>query len=602
MRRSVCTRWLVPSLLLLCSTPALAGPGGGGGNCVAKAQVSGGNSHTAAEGTLVDLNGQPSSPNGGNEPISYLWQQTAGTPVVLSSTTGVAPSFTAPQVGASGETLTFRLTVTGCSPSQTDSVLHNVSITDIGGVVNTAPDADATANPNPSNEGDVVTLSAAGSSDAEGDTLTYTWSQLSGTPVSLSDATAISPTFTAPNTAYPLGDTLEFQVVVSDGTLTGTATVLANIVWVDDPPVASLSCPETVNEGANIHFDGSGSTDSDDGIASYAWLQTVLPPDLGIGDETGSTVDVTAPVLSYQQDGFITVQLTVTDVAGQSAQDDCVVQILDITPPVISGADDQTVEATSPAGAIATFDVTASDNVDGAVPAVCVPASGSQFALGASQVDCAAEDSAGNEAIADFTITVVDTTAPVFGPLADVHADATSGAGAIVTYALPTATDIVDTDVEVVCTPGSGSQFALGATTVECIATDDYGNSSKATFLVFVTFDWTGFFRPIDNPPVINVVKAGQGIPVKFSLGGNMGLAIFAAGYPTSGSVACSSSLQDAVEETVTSGGSTLTYDAVAGQYVYVWKTEKSWAGSCRTLVVKLADGTVHTANFNFTR
>jgi hypothetical protein len=56
----------------------------------------------------------------------------------------------------------------------------------------------------------------------------------------------------------------------------------------------------------------------------------------------------------------------------------------------------------------------------------------------------------------------------------------------------------------------------------------------------------------------------------------------------------------DAVEETVTAGGSTLSYDASSGQYIYVWKTEKSWAASCRQLVVKFADGTsAKVANFN---
>src|SRR5262249_16492205 len=43
---------------------------------------------------------------------------------------------------------------------------------------------------------------------------------------------------------------------------------------------------------------------------------------------------------------------------------------------------------------------------------------------------------------------------------------------------------------------------------------------------------FTGFFPPISNVPVVNVVQAGQAIPVTFSLGGNQGLTIFAPGYP----------------------------------------------------------------------
>ena len=59
---------------------------------------------------------------------------------------------------------------------------------------------------------------------------------------------------------------------------------------------------------------------------------------------------------------------------------------------------------------------------------------------------------------------------------------------------------------------------------------------------------------------------------------------------------------QDAVEETVTAGGSSLQYDATSGQYIYVWKSDKAWAGSCRQLQLAFADGSTQAANFSFTR
>jgi hypothetical protein len=121
---------------------------------------------------------------------------------------------------------------------------------------------------------------------------------------------------------------------------------------------------------------------------------------------------------------------------------------------------------------------------------------------------------------------------------------------------------------------------------------------NTATFSIF--YNWTGFFQPIENQPVVNVAKAGSAIPVKFSLHGNQGLSIVMAGYPASGVIACNSSdPASLVEETVTAGGSTLTYDGGADQYIYVWKTEKSWNG-CRQLVIQLKDGTYHRANFQF--
>ena len=94
---------------------------------------------------------------------------------------------------------------------------------------------------------------------------------------------------------------------------------------------------------------------------------------------------------------------------------------------------------------------------------------------------------------------------------------------------------------------------------------------------------------------MVNEVKAGQSIPVKFSLGGDLGLNILAAGYPASQQIACNNSAPiSAVEETTTANQG-LTYSG--GQYNYVWKTQKSWAGTCRKFVLRLTDGTDHIAS-----
>ena len=134
--------------------------------------------------------------------------------------------------------------------------------------------------------------------------------------------------------------------------------------------------------------------------------------------------------------------------------------------------------------------------------------------------------------------------------------------------------------------------------------TDDVGNGSDAASCNYsVVFNWRGFFQPIDNLPTLNKAKAGSTIPVKFSLTGNQGLSIFMSGYPSSRDVACGSTANaDLIEQTITAGGSSLQYDATADQYVYAWKTQSGWSGTCRTLTVKLVDGTVHQANFFFVR
>ena len=135
-------------------------------------------------------------------------------------------------------------------------------------------------------------------------------------------------------------------------------------------------------------------------------------------------------------------------------------------------------------------------------------------------------------------------------------------------------------------TPGQSVTFdastltAPSSYTVKVQVTDNGGLTAVAEATVNVIFNWAGFFQPVDNLPAVNVTKAGSAIPVKFSLGGDQGLNIFAAGYPQSIKIICDSGApQDNIEQTVTAGSSSLSYDPLTGQYSYVWKTDKSLGG-----------------------
>ena len=89
--------------------------------------------------------------------------------------------------------------------------------------------------------------------------------------------------------------------------------------------------------------------------------------------------------------------------------------------------------------------------------------------------------------------------------------------------------------------------------------------------------------------------------PIRFSLGGDRGLSILAAGNPRSVNIVCSTGTPvNAVEETSAVGSSGLTYDPGTGLYTYLWKTDRAWAGTCRQFVLKLVDGTEHYADFQF--
>lgn len=104
-----------------------------------------------------------------------------------------------------------------------------------------------------------------------------------------------------------------------------------------------------------------------------------------------------------------------------------------------------------------------------------------------------AVDTSGNVYVADNFVmqvfegdVVADTTPPVISTPANITAEATSAAGATVTYTAPSATDSVDLSPVVSCAPGSGSVFAIGTTGVICTATDSSGNSASSSFNVTV--------------------------------------------------------------------------------------------------------------------
>jgi hypothetical protein len=149
---------------------------------------------------------------------------------------------------------------------------------------------------------------------------------------------------------------------------------------------------------------------------------------------------------------------------------------------------------------------------------------------------------------------------------------------------------------------------AVGACTLAADQASDatYLPAGQVRVTIAVVWPFAGFFQPVDNPGptgVVNTLKSGSAVPLKFSLGGGFGLNVLAEGSPTSSAYQCGSgAAEDAVEETVTASTSSFTYDATAGQYVYVWKTERAWAGTCRKLTVILRDGTSKQALFKLTR
>jgi len=181
--------------------------------------------------------------------------------------------------------------------------------------------------------------------------------------------------------------------------------------------------------------------------------------------------------------GVTQVECSASDSLGNTGTGSFMITVQDTTAPTLLVPGPLTEEATAPAGAAVTFSVSASDLVDGPVAVVCAPVSGSTFVVGDTTVTCSATDAAWNSASDTFVVTVEDTTPPTLSMPAGVTEEATSAAGAAVTFSV-SASDLVDGPVAVVCAPVSGSTFAVGDTTVTCSATDAAGNTGAGSFVV----------------------------------------------------------------------------------------------------------------------
>lgn len=297
-----------------------------------------GQSKVAPELTTVTLDGSGSFDPDTDPIASYHWTQTSGPAVTLNGDTTATPSFTAPDVGPAGVTLTFQLVVTDaprdafCGASLA-SAPSSVSV--FVQYVNRAPIANAGLEQT-ADEGNIVKADGSLSSDPDGNAITYAWAQISGPTATLSDATAASPTFTAPAVTR-LGDTMVFELKVTDefGLPSSAATTSVHVNNVNRPPVADAGMLQSVPENTSVNLAGLGfDPDTEEqSLLTYAWVQTIGPV-VTLSDANTSTPSFLAPMVTAGGDPSAKVTLkfilTVTDPNGATGSAETTVTVANV--------------------------------------------------------------------------------------------------------------------------------------------------------------------------------------------------------------------------------------------------------------------------------
>ncbi|PIR00231.1 MAG: hypothetical protein COV66_07015, partial [Nitrospinae bacterium CG11_big_fil_rev_8_21_14_0_20_45_15] len=408
---------------------------------------------TPANGTAFSGTGIPIGINildSGNPPVTVsFFRESASSGSTALGTDSSAPftsSFGVTDL-ADGETVVIKA-VGRNAFGRTTTITLSGSV-----VLNQAPTADAGPNQTVEQQGppgSSVTLNGTGSSDPDGDPLTYSWIGPFGT------ASGATPTVLIPAGVHTI------QLTVSDGLV--SSPLDTTTVTVRDTTAPVLTVPADITTEATgpatlVHTGFATATD-------------VVSGSLPTTNDSPGTFPVGTTVVTH----------SATDGAGNTSTGTQNVTVTDTTPPVVTAPANITQEATAALSPIPLGTASAVDLVDG--PLTPTPDNVGPFPGGTTTITWSVTDANGNTGTATQTVTVTDTTPPVLTVPADVTVEATSAATAV---AIGTATAIDAVDGAVTPTNDAPATFPVGTTVVNYSVTDAAGNTSTGTQNVTVT-------------------------------------------------------------------------------------------------------------------
>lgn len=206
--------------------------------------------------------------------------------------------------------------------------------------------------------GATVTLDGSASSDADGDTLTYSWSVVSvavGSSANLSSTDVVNPSFVA-----DVDGEYVFELVVNDGTIDSDAdTVTITASTGNSAPVANAGVDQNVATGATVTLNGSASSDTDGDALTYDWFFVEAP----VGSSAAlSSTSVVNPTFTADVDGTYELSLVVNDGTVDSTEDTVIITAATAnSAPVANAGTNQNVAT----GSTVTLNGSASSDADG---------------------------------------------------------------------------------------------------------------------------------------------------------------------------------------------------------------------------------------------
>ena len=262
-------------------------------------------------------------------------------------------SFIAPQLLVT-TALTFSLTVTDSAGAPS----MPVSVTITVGADNDPPTAEAGDTQAVNTVGTIVTLDGSGSSDSEGQPLTYQWTQVTDMPtvtVALMSANTSMATFAVTIDKAKANVDLLFRLTVNDGVNDSLPDDVTITVSNNAPRVDFSSIPTTAFAGGTIILSAT-VTDSDNDPLTYTWSQTD-----GVMGTFNDTTIANPIFTASDTTGQVRLQLVVDDLRGGMVSDDLTITVEPDLRPTANAGDDQNVQV----GMTVTLDGTGSSDLGG---------------------------------------------------------------------------------------------------------------------------------------------------------------------------------------------------------------------------------------------